>query len=49
MSGLESTIWTVLGYISMPLIFIVGFIGTSYLSCFLLNSFNKGDTNEEKN
>jgi len=41
MSGLETTIWYILGYLTMPLIFIVGFIGTAAVSCFLLNMLTK--------
>ena len=37
MSTLESTIWTILGYITMPLIFIVGFAASAVVACFLLS------------
>jgi len=43
MSGMEATIWSMLGYISMPLVLIVGYLATAYLSCFLLNMFTKSD------
>ena len=41
MSGLETTIWYMLGYISMPIIFLVGFAASAILACFLLNRFSK--------
>jgi len=41
MSGLETTIWYMLGYISMPVIFLVGFTASAILACFLLNRFSK--------
>lgn len=41
MSGFESTIWTILGYVSMPIIFIVGYVAITYISCLLLNYFYK--------
>ena len=37
MSPLESMIWTILGYAAMPTIFIVGFIITAMVTCFLLD------------
>ena len=43
MSGLESTIWTILGYLSMPMIFVVGYLATAFVSCLLLNFFIKND------
>jgi len=36
MSSLESLIWTVLGYSSMPVIFLTGFIGTAVIAIALL-------------
>ncbi|RHW75321.1 TIGR02808 family protein [Colwellia sp. RSH04] len=36
MSALESLIWTVLGYSSMPVIFLSGFIGTAVFAVLLL-------------
>jgi len=41
MSAIETTIWYILGYITMPLIFIVGFAATAIVACFLLNRFSK--------
>ncbi len=41
MSAFETTIWYILGYITMPLIFIAGFAACAVASCFLLNRFNK--------
>jgi len=43
MSGLEATIWSMLGYLSMPLVMVVGYLATAYLSCFLLETFGKKD------
>ncbi|RLA05594.1 MAG: TIGR02808 family protein [Gammaproteobacteria bacterium] len=43
MGGIEDTIWNMLGYFSMPLIFIIGYLATAYVSCFLLNVFSKND------
>lgn len=37
MSPLESMIWTMLGYAAMPTIFIVGFIVTAVVTCFMLD------------
>lgn len=42
MSALETTIWYILGYITMPLIFVFGFAATAIVSCFLLNFLSKG-------
>lgn len=36
MSALESLIWTVLGYSSMPVIFLAGFIGTALFAVLVL-------------
>ncbi|PAJ73079.1 TIGR02808 family protein [Pseudoalteromonas sp. NBT06-2] len=36
MSALESMIWTVLGYLAMPTIFIIGFTGVAAVSLFVL-------------
>lgn len=41
MSALETAIWYILGYITMPLIFVVGFAATAVATCFLLNRFSK--------
>jgi len=37
MSTLESIFWHVLGYLSMPLIFIVGFIGVAAGTLWVLS------------
>lgn len=37
MSAIESMIWTVLGYLAMPMIFIVGFTGVAVVAMALLN------------
>lgn len=39
MSFLEHTIWTVLGYGAMPIIFLSGFIAVAVTCCVLLNVF----------
>lgn len=36
MSALESLIWNILGYSSMPIIFLVGFIATAGISMLAL-------------
>jgi len=41
MSTLESTIWTVLGYVAMPTIFIIGFSGVAAVSMVLLKLLTK--------
>ena len=41
MSTLETIIWNVLGYASMPVILLSGFIGTAIIACFLLEKMGK--------
>jgi uncharacterized protein (TIGR02808 family) len=41
MSALESMIWTVLGYLAMPTIFIFGFAGVAAASLLILRMLNK--------
>lgn len=36
MSALESLIWNILGYSSMPIIFLVGFLGTAAVAALAL-------------
>lgn len=36
MSALESMIWTILGYLAMPTIFIIGFAGVAAISLLIL-------------
>ncbi|MBL4764811.1 MAG: TIGR02808 family protein [Colwellia sp.] len=36
MSELEQLIWNVLGYMSMPVIFITGFVGTALIAVAVL-------------
>jgi len=36
MSALEQMIWNVLGYLSMPVIFIAGFAGTALIAVAVL-------------
>jgi uncharacterized protein (TIGR02808 family) len=39
MSDLEQLIWNILGYTSMPLIFIFGFIATALVAVIILKIF----------
>ena len=39
MSDLEQLIWNVLGYTSMPLIFLFGFIATALVAIIILKTF----------
>ena len=39
MSDLEQLIWNVLGYTSMPLIFLFGFIATALVAVIILKIF----------
>lgn len=39
MSELEQLIWNVLGYSSMPFIFLFGFIATAIVAVFILKMF----------
>ena len=39
MSALESMIWTVLGYLAMPTIFIIGFAAVTAISLLILKMF----------
>jgi uncharacterized protein (TIGR02808 family) len=41
MSALESMIWTVLGYLAMPTIFIFGFACVAAASLLILRMLNK--------
>ena len=41
MSALESMIWTVLGYLAMPTIFIIGFDGVAAVSLLVLKMLTK--------
>ncbi|MFB0982241.1 MAG: TIGR02808 family protein [Alteromonadaceae bacterium] len=36
MSALEQMIWNVLGYLSMPVIFLAGFAGTALVAIIIL-------------
>lgn len=42
MSALESFIWHVLGYSAIPIIFIVGFLASAAVACFLLELTGHG-------
>jgi len=37
MSAIETFIWYFLGYMTMPVIFLVGFAGTALVACFILD------------
>lgn len=39
MSALEQMIWNVLGYSSMPMIFLAGFAGTALIAVAILKMF----------
>jgi len=41
MSTLESIIWNILGYSSMPFIFLGGFVVTALVSWFVLSKMDK--------
>lgn len=41
MSAFESMVWTVLGYLAMPSIFIIGFIAVAMVSLGLLKVLGK--------
>ncbi|NRA83315.1 MAG: TIGR02808 family protein [Gammaproteobacteria bacterium] len=41
MSALESMIWTVLGYLAMPSIFIIGFAAVAVVSLPMLKMLSK--------
>ncbi len=43
MSTLESIIWSTLGYISMPIIFMVGFAVTAALTCYVIEATGHGE------
>ncbi len=43
MSTLESIIWTILGYISMPIIFLVGFAITAVVTCYVIEATGHGE------
>ena len=42
MSALESMVWTILGYLAMPLIFIIGFVGVVVVTLVILRMLGKG-------
>ena len=46
MSAFESLVWTVLGYLAMPLIFIIGFIGVVAVTLVILRILGKGPIEE---
>jgi len=48
MSALESMIWTVLGYLAMPAIFIFGFVGVAAVSLVILKMLNKQPSKQEQ-
>jgi uncharacterized protein (TIGR02808 family) len=39
MSSLEQLIWNILGYSSMPVIFLAGFVGTAVFAVAVLKMF----------
>jgi len=46
MSALEQTIWYILGYLTMPTIFIVGFLASAFVACFILEKFFNSKNDE---
>ncbi len=42
MSTVESVFWNVLGYSTMAMIFVVGFVITAVIVCFLLERIGRG-------
>ena len=42
MSAAESLFWNVLGYSTMAMIFVVGFVITAVIVCFLLERIGRG-------
>jgi uncharacterized protein (TIGR02808 family) len=48
MSALEQMIWNVLGYSSMPVIFLAGFAGTALVATALLKMLGIKSVGEEK-
>jgi uncharacterized protein (TIGR02808 family) len=47
MSALEQMIWNVLGYASMPVIFLAGFAGTALVAIALLKTLGVKSVGEE--
>jgi uncharacterized protein (TIGR02808 family) len=47
MSALEQMIWNVLGYSSMPVIFLAGFAGTALIAVAVLKLFGAKPINQE--
>ncbi len=43
MSTLESFVWHFLGYAAIPTVFIVGFLVTAVVGCFLLEILGRGE------
>jgi len=42
MSTVETLFWTVFGYSTMAMIFVVGFAITALIGCFLLERIGRG-------
>ncbi|MBA6263130.1 TIGR02808 family protein [Colwellia sp. Bg11-12] len=47
MSALEQMIWNILGYSSMPVIFLAGFAGTALVAIALLKMLGVKSVGEE--
>ncbi|WP_281646796.1 TIGR02808 family protein [Parendozoicomonas sp. Alg238-R29] len=47
MSSLEWLIWNILGYATMPMIFLAGFAGTALVACILMDLFKIKSISEE--
>jgi uncharacterized protein (TIGR02808 family) len=48
MSALEQMIWNILGYSSMPVIFLAGFAGTALVAVTFLKMLGVKSVGEEK-
>lgn len=48
MSTLEWLIWHILGYATMPVIFLTGFVGTALVACILMDIFNIPTTQQKQ-
>ena len=48
MNGVENMLWAFLGYISMPIVLLIGYLATAFISCYLLNHFSKNKDSQSK-
>lgn len=47
MSTLESVIWHILGYLAMPTVFVIGFIGVALISMGVLRVLGHGAASKD--